>query len=57
MIDAEEKRQRSAYVRDRLHTRLRRIARIAVEDGMTRDDVADCFEAIVDEYRDKPKGA
>ena len=52
-ISAAEDRKRLINVqRDRLHSRLRRIARTASTDGMARDDIADCFEAVVDEYRD-----
>jgi hypothetical protein len=52
-ISVTEDRKRLVNVqRDRLHSRLRRIARTAATDGMARDDIADCFEAVVDEYRD-----
>jgi len=40
--------------RDKLHSRLRRIARDAVAGGqLDRDDVADCFEAVIDEFRSR----
>jgi hypothetical protein len=43
--------------RDKLHNRLRRIARDVVAAGdLDRDDVADCFEAVIDEFRDRKGG-